>query len=64
MSLLLMVHKEHQGNEISTTHRTIREYRLKDAPEDAYAEKAKSTPIFRLRFYPMQIRKRMNLLML
>ncbi len=28
------------SNEISTTHKTIREYRLKDAPEDAYAEKA------------------------
>lgn len=28
-------------NEVSTTHRNIRKYRLKDAPEDAYAEKAK-----------------------
>ena len=36
------------SNEVSTTHRTIREYRLKNAPEDAYAEKAKKTPVFRL----------------
>ena len=28
-------------NEISTTHRNILEYRLKDAPDDAYAEKPK-----------------------
>ncbi len=31
------------SNEISTTHKTIREYRLKGAPEDAYAEKPKET---------------------
>ena len=37
------------SNEISTTHRTIREYRLKDAPEDAYAEKAKEIPVYRLK---------------
>ena len=37
-------------NEVSTTHRTIKAYRLKNAPEDAYAEKPKATKGFFRRF--------------
>lgn len=45
------------SNEVSTTHRSIREYRLKDAPEDAYAEKAKKTTVFRLRLSDAEKKK-------
>jgi sulfur carrier protein ThiS len=37
------------SNELSTTHRTIKEYRLKDAPEDAYGEKAREIAVFNLK---------------